>query len=163
MLGSRCSVCALPRLASVGIPAIVQPYFRPALPMPSSRSRAPSAFYSRINHLACVAAPVITEIFDTPLACAEAILVDRHLPMEGIDRGIDEAIPALKAPISFGSCAATTSLKVLGLVHAWASNTPSAPNLPSRSFRPVLPRLPPDCRRLPVLRLGPLPSIGRIR
>src|SRR3954453_22770656 len=44
-----------------------------------------------------VAAPVIVEILDTPLARAEAILVDRHFPMEGIDRGIDEAIPALKA------------------------------------------------------------------
>jgi hypothetical protein len=42
-----------------------------------------------------VAAPVIVEILDTPLARAKTILVDRHLPMEGIDRGIDEVIPEL--------------------------------------------------------------------
>ena len=44
-----------------------------------------------------VTAPIIVEILNTPLARAKAILVDRDLPIEGIDRGIDEAIPALKA------------------------------------------------------------------
>jgi len=44
-----------------------------------------------------VAAPVIVEILDTPFARAVAILVDRHLAMEGIDRGIDEVITTLKA------------------------------------------------------------------
>jgi hypothetical protein len=63
-----------------------------------------------------VAAPVIVEILDTPLAPAEAILVDRHLPMEGIDRGIDEAIPALKPRNLRWVLGRHDFLKVLGLV-----------------------------------------------
>ena len=51
-----------------------------------------------------VTASVIIEILDTPLARAEAILVDRHFPMEGIDRRIDEAIPALKVELKCSPC-----------------------------------------------------------
>ena len=52
-----------------------------------------------------VAAPVIVEILDPPLPRAEAILVDGHFAMEGIDRRIDKAITALKAapsPLGLG-------------------------------------------------------------
>ena len=104
-----------------------------------------------------VAAPVIVEILDTPLARAEAILVDRHFPMEGIDRGIDEAIPALKAchlrwvlsRHDFFECSWPR------VAHGYL-NLSSAPNVPTGSFRPILFRLTLHRRRLRVLELEPI-------